>query len=45
MPMSVIPHNFSISITFERCIDAEVSSLLQQNVSQDVIEQQEEVLV
>ena len=35
---------FQSASLFERCIDAEVSSLLQQNVSQDVIEQQEEVL-
>ncbi len=35
---------FQSAPLFERCIDAEVSSLLQQNASLDVIEQQEEIL-
>lgn len=35
---------FQSASLFERCIDAEVSSLLQQNVSWDLIEQQEEIL-
>jgi c-di-GMP-binding flagellar brake protein YcgR len=35
---------FQSASIFERCIDAEVSSLLQQNVSMDVIEEQEEIL-
>ncbi len=35
---------FQSESLFERCIDAEVNSLLQQNASLDVIEQQEEIL-
>lgn len=35
---------FQSASLFERCIDAEVSSLLQQNVSRDTIDQQEELL-
>ncbi len=35
---------FQSASLFERCIDAEVSSLLQQNTPYDIIEQQEEIL-